>query len=187
VLASPSQFDFEKLTWLNSQYIMEMDDQQLMKLFRNELATVYDVDSQDDAAWWKSFVQAFKERVRTLAEIRERAAFLFVDEVSIDWSHKKTRKTLRKPEALQSLRDIAAELEKLSEWSPAAIDHIVEAYTEKAGISPGLVGQPVRIAVTGGPVSPGIGETVFLLGRDKTLARLYCAIEEIAAKQAEEA
>ena len=60
----------------------------------------------------------------------------------------------------------------MTPWSAAALDAVIKAVSEPAGVGMGKVAQPVRVAVTGNTVSPGIGETLELIGRDEALARM---------------
>ena len=64
----------------------------------------------------------------------------------------------------------------LPEWNAAALDEVVKKVSEQASVGMGKVAQPVRVAVTGGTVSPGIGETLELLGREESLHRLDAAL-----------
>jgi glutamyl-tRNA synthetase len=71
------------------------------------------------------------------------------------------------------VRDEAA---ALPEWDVAALDTIIKTVSERAGVGMGKVAQPVRVAITGNTVSPGIGETLLLMGKDEALRRLDAAL-----------
>ena len=69
----------------------------------------------------------------------------------------------------------------LPEWNDEAIEGVVHKLAEEYEGKMGIIAQPLRIACTGGTVSPGIGETLCLIGREKTLSRLARALTEISA------
>jgi glutamyl-tRNA synthetase len=75
------------------------------------------------------------------------------------------------------------ELDKLTPWSAASIHAALEAVCARLGVGLGKVAQPLRVAVSGGAVSPPIDATVALLGRDKTLARIERALAYIDKPQ----
>ena len=94
------------------------------------------------------------------------------------------KKHLR-PVILEPLRAVTDVFANLESWDATAISEAIRAVAEEHEIGLGKLGQPIRVAVTGGPVSPPIDVTVALVGRDRTLARLRRAIEIVAARAAE--
>lgn len=88
-------------------------------------------------------------------------------------------------EPLKRIRDVLA---ALPEWTKEGIARAIEDVAASFELNMGKLGQPLRVAVTGGPVSPPIDTTVWLVGRDRTLTRLDAAIEfvlqRIAAAEA---
>ena len=83
--------------------------------------------------------------------------------------------------ALKAVRERFASLD---EWSIIAVAEAIDDTADEFELNLGKLGQPLRIAVTGGPVSPPIDVTVWLVGRERTLVRLDQAIEIIAARAA---
>jgi glutamyl/glutaminyl-tRNA synthetase len=80
-------------------------------------------------------------------------------------------------EGLARLREVRAALGEIGEpWTAAAIEGPLNEVVERSGVKPGKVFQPLRVAITGTTVSPGIFESVALLGREETLARLEVAL-----------
>ena len=79
---------------------------------------------------------------------------------------------------------IRAAFDVLKEWNKDSIAEAIEQVSERFGISMGKLGQPIRVAITGGPVSPPIDVTVWLVGRKRTLCRLDRAIELINERAA---
>ena len=79
------------------------------------------------------------------------------------------------------LKDALASLQSLPSWDVQSIDKVLEDVAAKREIGMGKVGQPLRIAVTGSAMSPGIGDTMMLVGRERTLKRIENAIEHFSA------
>jgi glutamyl-tRNA synthetase len=83
--------------------------------------------------------------------------------------------------ALPALTDLADELAALSGWDATTLETTFRSVVERHQIGLGKLAQPVRVAVTGGTVSPGIFEVLDVLGRDRSLARLTAGIARIDA------
>jgi glutamyl-tRNA synthetase len=96
---------------------------------------------------------------------------------------KAAKKNLR-PVILEPLRDIRERFAELPEWSAEAIHEAVNACADAHEISMGKLGQPIRVAVTGGSVSPPIDTTLTLIGRDRSLVRIDRAILFIEGRAA---
>jgi glutamyl-tRNA synthetase len=123
------------------------------------------------------FVEAFRERAKTLREMAERVHVYVVD--ALVYEPKAAQKFLQS-QAAASLRAVREELAALPTWTEAATQAVVERVAAAAGIGLGKVAQPLRVAVTGDTASPPIGLTLELLGRERTLARIDRALEFIA-------
>jgi glutamyl-tRNA synthetase len=171
---SASSFNPEKLRWINQQHIIAGDAQcigeaLLPYLERAGLNPEHGPPVADVA-------NGFRERAQTLVQMVESARYLFEDFDEID--AKAAKKHLR-PVVLEPLRKVRERLADLAEWNEAGIEEAVERVASEFDLNMGKVGQPVRVAVTGGPVSPPIDVTVSLVGRERTLERLDRAIELI--------
>ena len=83
---------------------------------------------------------------------------------------------------LDALAQVRDGLAKLDEWTGEAASAVVKQVSADNEVGMGKVAQPIRIAVTGGPVSPSIDDTLVLLGRDETLARLDAAVAAFASE-----
>ena len=112
--------------------------------------------------------------VRTLRQLEQKCGAMFVDDEALRYDEAAVRKFLLKGEAagvgvLRNMRDVLA---KASNWSSGGLEQVIRGYAREHGLGLGKVAQPIRIAVTGTTVSPSIFETIALLGREKTLARI---------------
>jgi glutamyl-tRNA synthetase len=156
VQRNPARFDEQKLRWMNGRYLRELDVAELTR--RLEAFT-----GRDGLA---GAVAISQDKLQTLADFWPLAGFIFdgpVDEPA-------ARERWLGPEGLGVLVDVRAAL---------ALDGVVAALrgvVDRRGVKPKDVFQPLRVALAGRPVSPGIFETVALLGRPETLARIDRAL-----------
>jgi glutamyl-tRNA synthetase len=171
VQRSPARFDVEKLNWLNQHYIKEADAERLAEgLARQLQRTGVEIA---DVASLTQIADAFRERAKTLVELAEEAHVYVADFHRYD--EKAAAKHLTQDSA-GLLRQVRERLAALGEWTVASTQQVVEDVAGHAGVGMGKVAQPIRVAVTGGTASPGIGVTLHILGRERTLQRLDRAI-----------
>ncbi|MEO1204539.1 MAG: glutamate--tRNA ligase, partial [Pseudomonadota bacterium] len=176
---SSSSFNPEKLTWINQQHIIATPASKLGEM----LVPYLEQAGLDPAAGPnpEHVAEGFHERADTLLHMASSARYCYEDFAVID--EKSAKKHLR-PVILAPLKAVRDRLEKLEHWGPVAIDEAVKAVAEDFDINLGKLGQPMRVAVTGGPVSPPIDTTLWLVGRERTLARLARGIELVEARAA---
>lgn len=167
-----STFNPEKLLWLNQQHMMRMEPARIVPHLRYQLERL-GIDT-DDTELLQGVIVAQRERTRTLKEMAEKSRYFFVDEIDLD--PKAAAKHLTR-ETAPVLEQVQARLERLAQWTASAIHDELSALAEQLGVGLGKVAQPLRVAVSGGTVSPPIDQTVALLGRDRTLARLERALQ----------
>lgn len=176
VNAKASRLDSAKLGWLNQQYLKSDDPEAVAKHLAWHLQQAgYDLAKGPKPA---ELVVALRERAQTLKEIAEKSAVWFhplteYDEASVA---KHLKEAAREP-----LMQMRARLAELADWSPEPIHEVVKAVSEALGIGMGKIAQPLRVAITGTQVSPDIGWTVYLCGRDEALARIDAALAKIPA------
>ncbi|MEO0617275.1 MAG: glutamate--tRNA ligase [Pseudomonadota bacterium] len=171
VNAAASTFNPEKLNWINQQYIQSAHVDRLTAMLAQHL-TSHGLDPAAGPAL-ADVVEAYRDRAVTMREMAEDSAYLFADEIALD--EKAAKKHLRPvvAEPLAALRDALAATE---DWQPEALGGVVEGVAESLGLGMGKVGQPARVAVTGSGASPGLGDTLALVGKSRTLARLERAL-----------
>ena len=172
---SASRMDYVKLTHLNGVWLRVADDD---RLTRDVLARLEGrpglVLDEVAAARIRLLMPGLKERARTLVDLADGAAFL-ARSVPLPFDAKAS--SLLTPDARLLLRGFAAELAPLEPFDAAAIDAALRRFAEREGRKLGQVAQPLRAAVTGSAMSPGIDTTIEALGRDETLARIGAAID----------
>lgn len=174
---SASTFNPEKLLWLNRHHIMTLPAAQLgdflIPYLRGEGLDPANGPKPCDVA------EGFRERAETLRQMAADAHYCYDDFEEID--RVAAKKHLR-PVILEPLKAVRDRLASVADWNKEGILAAIEATVASFGIKMGKLGQPIRVAVSGGPVSPPIDVTLWLVGRDRVLQRLDRAIEIIEAR-----
>jgi glutamyl-tRNA synthetase len=165
-------FNPSKLAWVNHEHLKAADPAYIAKELAWHLERL-GVTATDDPPL-TGVVLAQRERCKTLVEMAEKSVFFYREIESYD--DQAVKKHLKGP-AREHLTEVRAALAGLSDWNAEAIHDAVHGTAEAADVGLGKVAQPIRVAVSGTPVSPPIDETLVLLGRERSLARLHAAIE----------
>ncbi|MCG8370101.1 MAG: glutamate--tRNA ligase, partial [Proteobacteria bacterium] len=174
---SASAFNPEKLRWLNQQHIIGADAAGLATALEPFLERAgYDLRSGPTPA---AVAEAFRERAETLEQMAESARWSYEDFEEID--PKAAKKNLR-PAVLEPLRAVTGRLAALTNWEKSDIEAAIRSVASDFELKLGKIGQPVRVAVTGGPVSPPIDVTLELIGQSRAVRRLEEALGLIAAR-----
>ncbi|MGH2970552.1 MAG: glutamate--tRNA ligase [Gaiellaceae bacterium] len=160
VSSSPAQFDYAKLDWMNGVYLRALPPDE----FAHRLLLWLGENGYDwDAELVHKSAPLVQEKIAKLGEFPQFAGFLFHDvDASVDGSS----------EVVLAARDALAELEP---FTAESIEAALRGVVERLGLKPRQGFQPIRVAVTGSTVSPGLFESIELLGREETLSRLAAA------------
>ncbi|MGY6630313.1 MAG: glutamate--tRNA ligase [Wenzhouxiangella sp.] len=167
----PSRFDTEKLNWLNQHYLREGEREPVLvelawHLQQAGLKAEHGPSLADLLA-----VQA--ERVDTLVELVEQSRPFFEDFEQFEPGAAK--KHLR-PVAAEPLAALRERLADLDDWTPDSLQAAVQATADALEIGFGKIGMPLRVALMGHGQSPGINHTLWLVGKERSLARIDKAI-----------
>jgi glutamyl-tRNA synthetase len=168
---SASALNPEKMLWLNQQHLIRADPKTVVPHLRWHLAKL-GVEARDDALL-EGIVLAQRERSKTLKEMAEGSRFFFAESIALD--AKAAEKHLT-PDARAMLTDIGKRFAAQPEFTAPAVHATLEAFAAEKGIGLGKIAQPLRVAVSGGTVSPPIDLTLSLLGRERVLARLAALV-----------
>lgn len=164
-------FNTEKLLDLNARYIRESDTRALA---HDLLPFLADRGLKDlDFAKVVGAVETLKPRSRTLAEMAENACFYFVDQVTCDPAAADKFFT---PDALDLMKAIRDRLAGMAGFTRADLERVFLAFIEDKGIKLGRIAQPLRVALTGSSVSPGLFEVMEVLGKETVLRRIDQAL-----------
>lgn len=167
---SPSRFDIKKLENLNGHYLREADDSRLAALVAPRVAARLDrALPETGLSLLTAAMPSLKPRAKTLNEIAEGAEFLFKN-CPLDFDEKAL--ALLDDSARALLGKTADALRPVQSWTVEAIEDAIRRVAEDAGLGLGKVAQPLRAALTGRTVSPGIFDVLFLLGKEGSLERL---------------
>lgn len=174
---SASIFNTDKLKWINQQYLMNLPLENIVDLVGQRLTKInVDYHSGSD---FDNIVDLYRQRVSTVNELADSILYYFQDFAEYD--AKAAKKALR-PVALEPLGLLLEKLSNSESWDKDSIHQIIEEITLQLDINMGKVGQPLRVAVTGGSFSPPIDETVAMIGKTRTIARISRAIDYISSK-----
>ncbi len=176
--SSAGVFNSEKLEWVNFQHLKALTPEQLAAAI-TPLIEARGWQVPGDAAWLASAAALLQERAKTLNELVDAAYYFLEDDLAFD--QKAVDKHLMKASP-QMLADIRTVLGDLAAWNEESLHDAFQSLMEKHDLKLGKLAQPVRVALTGGSVSPGIFETAVVLGKDRVLRRLDHAIELVRAQ-----
>jgi glutamyl-tRNA synthetase len=163
---APAAFNAEKLAWLNQHYLKTVDKSITARAL-GHLLTKKGVDYEQGPSL-PDVVGMFAERAKTLGEMADNCRYFFT-EVSGDPAVLEKHLSADSMPMLQLARD---RLQALAEWSPAVIHQTLKDLAEEQSVNLGKIAQPLRVAVTGGTVSPPIDVTLYHLGRDRVVSRI---------------
>jgi glutamyl-tRNA synthetase len=166
VSKNPAVFDEQKLRWMNGRYLRELAGEELAQRLRE----LYGREVPPAA------VAISQEKMQTLADFWPLAGFL-VERREIDPQAWERVMGDGGPERLRAAREA---LEAAEPFDPETVELALRGVVERLEVKPKEVFQPVRVAISGTTVSPGIFESVAALGRDETLARIDAALEHAA-------
>ena len=176
---SASSFNPEKLLWINQQHIIAMPSEELgARLMPFLVKAGLDPAEGPDPV---HIAEGFRERAETLLHMAASARYCYEDFDVID--EKSAKKHLR-PVILEPFRAARDRFAALEHWGQTAIHEVIENVAADFDINLGKLGQPIRVAVTSGPVSPPIDVTLWLVGQERTVRRMDHAIGLIEARAA---
>jgi glutamyl-tRNA synthetase len=162
VSRNPARFDEQKLRWLNGRYLRELSVDDLTAR----------LEEYTGRSGLRDAVEISREKVQTLADFWPLAGFVF-DGPADDPA---ARERWLGDQGRAALRDVRAALEPIDPFELEPVQAALEGVVQARGVKPNQVFQPVRVALAGRAVSPGIFETLVVLGRDEALARIDRAL-----------
>jgi glutamyl-tRNA synthetase len=171
---SAAVFNEEKLEWLNSWYIKNEPPEKIAGLVL-PLLKEKGLDVELDEKLVKIVIE-LSQRAKTLNDIADTIGYFYAEEIGYD---EKAANKFLTPEILPVLQDITDRLSQLSDFNMDEMHKIFDQVMEERELKLGKIAQPVRVALTGGTVSPGIFEVMDILGKDEVLRRLNAAISVI--------
>jgi len=163
-----ARFDQQKLDWLNGHYLREAKAANLI----DEVSRLLAVDTSAGPEL-EPVIASLQERSKNLVDLAEGARFFYV--APTEYQEKAVKKNFRDM-SWPLLESFVSQLEALPEWSGEAAHDLIKSICEAEGVNMGKLAQPIRILISGGPVSPPIDLTLGLLGKEETLKRICAGI-----------
>jgi len=184
ILRKSGVFDPDKLRWLNGQHMSEAAPERLAELVRPRLVARGVPEAALDAGRDRllSVLEAVRDRARTLGELARQAAPFFAPEV--EYEEEAVARFWKDPEAAaERLEALGALFEGIEEgaFEPGPLEEALRGLAEERGEGAGKLIHPLRVALMGVGVSPGIFTVLSLMGRGRTLERIGRAVEHLRA------
>ena len=181
LLKKASVFDTKKLEWMNGQHLTRLPLDELEPLVTPALVAAGLATPDLLAArrdWYRSLLDLLRVRARTVGDIVRQAGPYFRD--TIEYDAEAVAKQWKHPAAARALLAATREcLAALEAWSSQAMEPALRALAQERGVNGGAIFQPLRVALTGLTVSPGIFDVLVALGRQKSLARISAAEQHL--------
>lgn len=174
---SNSLFDRSKLIAFNTEHIKMAPKDKLLVCFKDYLKEIESplLNAEDVML---SRLLEINAGARTLENIENKSRFLFADNDSIEYDEKAVKKVLFADKALEILAVIREKLSAIEHLTEQAIENMLRGLAEERQVSLGKVAQPLRVVICGTTVSPPIFDSVALLGKENTLARIDIALKK---------
>ena len=170
---SGAVFDEKKLEWLNSRYINEYDFDHLLPFIKEELKREglwEDELMEERRGWFEDLINLLKARCKKLSDFARDARPYLTDD--FDYDEKGVKKYLKREGLAADLLRLKDRYGGLSDFNQQTMEDELRALADELGISAAKLIHPLRMALVGVPVSPGVFEVAELIGREKTIARL---------------
>lgn len=170
-----SQFNLEKLNWVNTQYIKRLPPEELLELVKPLMLEKKYIDNNFDSNYLLSIVKLFRERITTLADFADYSDFFFKEAIDIS---PEARKRLETKDYSHEFKLLIKRLDGLEKFQCLSIEISFRALVSELQIKAAELVHPVRAALTGKTIGPGLFELMEVLGKKRIKARLERFIKE---------
>jgi len=176
-----SLFDRKKLLAFNTEHIKIMKPALLLQHFKDYLKAIDSpLASADDRLLGR--IIKMNEGARTLAQIEEKSRFAFIANDKVKYNAKAVKKVLLKDDALGVLQIVHDRLDAMEHFSDEAIENMLRSLAEEKQVGLGKIAQPLRVAICGTTISPPIFDSVNMLGKENTLARIDITLKKFGTE-----
>ncbi len=178
-----AKFDRVKLLSFNADAIGALTDAEFIARWR---AWAAEFDAEAAAGLTDRqlgyLAPAARPRCKTLRDLSQVARFALVPDDGFDYDAKAVEKALKKgePSGLALLREVRPVLAAIDPFEPAVLNAAIESFASARGVGMGAIAQPIRVALTGTTVSPPLGETLAVLGREAAMRRIERCLATVA-------
>ncbi len=172
---SAGVFNPEKFLWVNFHYLKSRPLGELAdEIVPYIKAKGYSMP--EDKKWREKMIGTLRERAKTLTELVDSASYYLTDEITID---EKTATKFLTKDIATPIQALGQKLSELTDFTEGGIEQAFVTTLNEFGLQMGKLAQPVRVALTGSTVSPGIYDVIAVLGKERTIQRLHKALELI--------
>ncbi len=176
VQKSGAVFNVEKLNWLNGEHLRNKPVDELLSMFKLELAASKYSNKQFKDEYLKLVIDSMKERISFISEILIKSPYFFDEPDTYDEQVVGKR---WKDDSPLHMKKLAEEIEKLNDPSKEEFEAALRKAAEDLDVGAGKLIHPVRLAVSGIGVGPGVFDLLFILGKEEVVKRIYTAIDKI--------
>lgn len=170
---SPAVFNPEKLLWLNAYYIKEASPERL----REEMKSLWPAGiNTDDADFTRKVIADLQPRVKTLLELASMADFYFTDDIKYE---EQAAKKFLVTDVSPHLTVLAEKISSVQNFSKEGLEEFLKNFIATHNVKFKAIAQPLRVALTGKTVSPGIDEVMATLGKERVIKRINAAVAYI--------
>lgn len=169
-------FDENKLNWINSQYLKNTDADEILNLVKPYLKKARMLKKDINKDTLRSIARLYRTRMKKLSNFPHEAEYFFKEKLEYD--REAVNKFLRRKELKVIFDLLIKDLEKVRPFRTDRIEKCCRDLIQRLGIASAALIHPVRVAITGRSVSPGLFEVMYLMGKKKTISRLRQAMKK---------
>ena len=188
ILRKGSVFDGDKLAWLNGRHLSQMDLARLGSLVHARLAELpqaAEAAVQDRPGWYEGLLDLLRTRARSLGALARTVSLYLPGEIA--YEPRAVRKHWKRRAQVREYLDALRRTLDSCEWQTEPLERALRGLAAELGVGAGRLIHPLRVALTGQAVSPGIFDVLYHLGKDLSLDRIGSALETLAAGEADNA
>jgi glutamyl-tRNA synthetase, bacterial family len=178
ILRHNARFDMAKLLWLNGEYLRETSQDRFYELSIHALKRAGLDTNKFPVEYVKAALDTCKGKIKVFSELPAYAGFYFKDEIEYNAEAAAKDFVPENKPRLEKLRDALA---KLPAFDAASVESALKGVAAELGVKVGVLVHPTRLALTGAPAGPSLYHLMEIIGKERTLERLNCAIGKIGA------
>jgi glutamyl-tRNA synthetase len=173
ILRHNARFDMDKLEWLGGEYLREVSDEEFRRHGAEALRRGGCAIENYSAEYLRAALDTCKGKVKKYSELPAYAGFYFTDDVRVEAAAAVKDFAPENKPRIQKLRDAFAQLQ---EFNAGSLEQTLKATAAEFGVKTGLLVHPVRLAVTGSTAGPSLYHLLEILGKERVIQRLDCAV-----------
>jgi glutamyl-tRNA synthetase len=179
---SPARFDRVKLLAFDADAIQRLPPAEFRVRLRQYFAEFYPAYLELlGPVEFDLFADSYRERSHTLADPADKGSFFIAADENLSYDPVAVRKTLlaHDAEGLRMLRELLPHLHRVAVWSAATLEETFNGMVQALGVGLGKIGQPLRVAISGGTVTPPLFDTLAILGKERVINRIEACLRRV--------